>query len=143
MSATAPLGQEVRAWLRRGVRYMQSYVAGLERDWDRMSSTRKQWRLGLYAQEGMRIGYVMGAQQAAEEVYQAAFWQRVLRESESGPCIQCQEDAAHLHSIKEPFFEYHPNGMCGVQALAFFKVDLEEPALVEVDIPIIGDVWGS
>lgn len=129
-----------REWMRRGVRFMQSYVDAFEQDWDSMTPARKQWRLGLYAQEGMRIGYAMGAQQAVEEVYQAAFWQRVLRESKSGPCIQCQEDSAHLHSIKEPFWEFHPNGMCGVQALAFFKIDMQTPALVEVDIPI-ADIW--
>ena len=132
-----------REWMRRGIRSMQGYVVGLEQDWDSMTPDRLRWRLGLYAQEGMRIGYVMGAQQAAKETHQAAFWKRVLRESESGPCVQCQEDSFHLHSIDEPFFEYHPQGVCGAQALAFFRMDGETPAFVEINIPIVGDVWES
>jgi len=69
------------SWMRRGIRFMQSHVDDLEQDWGSMTPARLQWRLGLYAQEGMRIGYVMGAQQAAEEVHQAAFWQRILHQS--------------------------------------------------------------
>ena len=122
---------------------MQGYVDGLEQDWDTMTPNRLRWRLGLYAQEGMRIGYVMGAQQAAKELYNVAFWQRVLHESKSGPCVQCQEDSFHLHSINEPFFEYHPQGVFGAQTLAFFMADGQAPALVSVNIPIIWGEWND
>jgi len=138
------VGEVEDAWIQRGISRILGYAPGLEMDWELMSETRKRWRLGLYAQEGMRIGYVLGAQQGAREVHGADFWQRILRpeRSATGPCVACQEDSFHLHSINEPFFEYHPNGVCTAQALAFFRVDTGEPALVEVDIPIEGDVWG-
>lgn len=130
-------------WVRRGIAFITGYAGGLETDWDLLSPARKRWRLGLYAQEGMRIGYILGAQQAAKEVYQATFWQRILHpeRSKSGPCIQCQEDSFHLHSIDEPFWEFHPNGVCTAQALAFYRPDIGQAALIEVDIPVRGDVW--
>ena len=136
-------GKLDREWMRRGIRFMQGHVDGLEQDWGTMTPNRLRWRLGLYAQEGMRIGYVMGAQQAAKELYNITFWQRVLHESKSGPCVQCQEDSFHLHSINEPFFEYHPQGVCGAQTLAFFMADGQEPALVQVNIPIIWGEWND
>ena len=131
-------------WIIRGINFINAFAAGLEADWDDLGHARRLWRLGLYAQEGMRIGWVMGAQQAAKEVYAASHWQRILHPelSEAGPCIQCQEDATHLHSINTPFFEYHPNGVCSAQALAFYRTDIDEAAFTQIDIPILGDVWG-
>lgn len=126
------------AWVKRGVDWLNSYVTNLELDWDEMTPNRLRWRLGLYAQEGTRIGYVMGAQAAAKEVWGATHWQRVLRPelSEAGPCIQCEEDAAHLHSIDEPFFEFHPNGVCGMQLVDFFTPDIPDASFRQIEVPI-------
>lgn len=132
-------------WIGRGITFITSYAAGLEMAWDIMSAAALRWRLGLYAQEGMRIGYVLGLQQAAKEVHEASHWQRVLHPelSKTGPCIQCQEDSFHLHSIDEPFFEFHPQGVCSAQAIAFFRTDVGGGRFAEVDMPVSGDVWGQ
>lgn len=132
-------------WVKRGVSFILGYAPGLEYEWAMLSGPRKRWRLGLYAQEGMRVGYVMGMQQAAWQVHEATHWQRILHpeRSTTGPCVYCQEDSFHLHPITEPFFEYHPQGVCTAQALAFYRTDTGKGAFLEVDIPVPGDVWAD
>lgn len=66
------------------------------------------------------LAYQLGRQQAFKS-QGATHWQRVLHPelSKSGPCLECQADAARMHPIAEPFFEYHPNGVCTPQSVSF------------------------
>lgn len=77
-------------------------------------------RVGMYAREAAHIGFVIGQQQAMKE-RGAKSWRRVLHPelSKAGPCAQCTADAELTHSIDMPFFEFHPNGVCGMQSLLY------------------------
>jgi hypothetical protein len=78
------------------------------------------FRVGMYPREAAHIGYVIGQQQAMLE-RGAKRWRRVLHPelSKTGPCAQCTEDSHTTHPISEPFFEFHPNGVCGIHGVQY------------------------
>lgn len=91
------------------------------------------WNVYLYPQEGRHLAYMYGVQQAMREKG-ARGWRRVLHpeRSKTGPCDSCVADSAVMHSIEEPFFEFHPNGVCSAQAVAFYT----SPASIPIEIPV-------
>ena len=79
------------------------------------------WRALLYAHMGYKMAYMAGVFQAKrEQGYDA--WQRILHpeSSEAGPCEVCMADAASIHPIEEGFWD-HPNGVCGLKLIRFFR----------------------
>lgn len=88
-------------------------------------------RVGMYAREAEHIAQVVGMQQAMKE-RGAKLWRRVLHPelSKTGPCPQCAADANLVHPIDMPFFEFHPNGVCSAQSMAF------ETETGAIDMPI-------
>lgn len=92
------------------------------------------WNAYLYPQEGRHLAFMYGVQQAMRE-RGAKGWRRVLHPelSHAGPCEQCIEDSLIVHTIDEPFFEFHPEGVCSAQGVAFFTAQ-EEP-LIEIPVP--------
>jgi hypothetical protein len=77
------------------------------------------FRASQYA-GAVHTAYILGAQ-AAMQAHGASHWKRVLHPelSVSGPCPECTADAGVRHPITEPFFEFHPNGVCSAQSIMF------------------------
>lgn len=98
----------------------------------------KRYNAYLYPQEGRHLAYMYGVQQAMKEKG-ARGWRRVLHPelSKTGPCQQCMADSALVHPITEGFFEFHPNGVCSAQGVAFYTSTAEIP----VEIPVPGKVF--
>lgn len=98
------------------------------------------WRVYLYPQELRHLAYMYGIQQAMKE-HGARAWRRVLHPelSNEGPCEQCLMDSAIIHSIDEPFFDFHPNGVCTAQGVAYYtggpEPDIEIPVPTKVTVP--------
>ena len=96
---------------------------------------KQRQRASLYAQEGDKIGYMFGVFLAMAE-YGARGWRRVLHPERSvtGPCEACIADSALIHPIEEPFFEFHPSGVCTPQSVYFYRT--ERPT-EEIPIPFV------
>lgn len=92
------------------------------------------WRTFMYANEGHRLAYVLGQQQAMQE-RGAKSWRRVLHpeSSQSGPCQLCIDDSMLVHPISEPFKLLHPGDVCTVQETVAYYA---EPAEFAVGQPI-------
>lgn len=104
------------------------YANRYEQSGDKLESNR----IGMYAEEAEHIGSVVGAQQYFKE-YGAKQWQRRLHPelSKTGPCPQCTADAELAHSIDTPFFEFHPQGVCTAQGIAFQS----DSGNIEIPVP--------
>lgn len=98
-------------------------------DTDRLLRART--RAMMYA-GALHTAYILGVQ-AAMQTRGALGWRRVLHPelSTSGPCNECMEDAKLVHSITEPFFEFHPNGVCSAQSIRFHFRD-NSPVSVQI-----------
>lgn len=90
---------------------------------DTAGGTPQRLRALMYA-GAVHNAYLLGAQQAMAS-HGAKGWQRVLHPelSVSGPCPDCQADSNVIHSITEPFFEFHPNGRCTAQSVQYHLSD--------------------
>lgn len=122
-------------WVRGSHVFVNSFVSGLK---DALDSTDNpeslRWRVYLYPQEIRNLAYMYGVQWAMRE-RGARGWRRVLHPelSEDGPCMDCIRDSSIIHSIDEPFFEFHPNGVCSEQGVAYYT-DYAEP-FTEIPVP--------
>ena len=130
----------LNAWVSRGTAFVNSYADAfgdrLSEVYDNPSALEgKRWNAYLYPQEGRHLAYMYGLQWAMKE-HGARGWQRVLHpeQSATGPCVDCVADSTLVHPIDEPFFEFHPYGVCSAQGVAFFTDTTEQPML-EVPVP--------
>jgi len=125
-------------WVRGAINYVNGYLedfgerlrAGADAGRD-LEDYR--WNVYLYPQEGRHLAYMWGVQQAMKE-RGARGWRRVLHpeRSEEGPCDACIADSMIIHLIDEGFFEFHPNGVCTAQGVAFYVT----PTAPIMEIPI-------
>ncbi len=125
-------------WVKGASNFVNSFAGGLQADLEAASSPESlYWRVYLYPQETRHLSWMYGVQQAMRE-RGAKGWRRVLHPelSETGPCLDCARDAAIMHSITEPFFEFHPNGVCSAQAVAYYT----DAAMPFLEVPIPGKV---
>ena len=76
-------------------------------------------RLGMYARQSARLGYITGQMQAMKE-RGAKYWRRVIHPelSKTGSCPICIADSKLVHPMDFMFTD-HPNGQCSVEALAY------------------------
>ena len=132
-----------KEWVDGAVSFVNSFTDGFaERlrpvidDPERLADYR--WNAYLYPQEGRHVAYMYGVQWAMKEKGAKA-WQRVLHPelSKTGPCELCIADSQIIHDIDEPFFEPHPNGVCGIQGIAYYMDKSELP----IEVPIPGKVF--
>lgn len=122
-------------WAMGASRFINSFIGGLESDMigsDNLESFW--WRVYLYPQELRNLAHMRGVQQAMKE-RGARGWRRVLHPEASvdGPCMDCIRDSSIVHSITEPFFEFHPNGVCSAQGVMFYTSAIQP--IMEVPVP--------
>jgi hypothetical protein len=100
------------------IEQLKSFVAELE-TMDAAAKLVQRFRALMYA-GAVNLAFILGMQQAFRD-HGATGWQRVLHPelSASGPCAQCAADASVVHPMDEPFFEYHPNGVCAPHSVQF------------------------
>jgi hypothetical protein len=125
-------------WIRGAVNFVNGYADDFG---DRLRAAAEagqnldnfRWNVYLYPQEGRHLAYMWGVQQAMKE-RGARGWRRVLHpeRSETGPCDACISDSQIVHPIDEGFFEFHPNGVCTAQGVAYYV----HPTLPIAEIPI-------
>ena len=125
-------------WAMSASRFVNSFIGGLETDMvgsDNLASFW--WRVYLYPQELRHLAHMRGVQQAMME-RGAKGWRRVLHPEKSvdGPCMDCIRDSSIIHPIDEPFFEFHPNGVCSSQGVMFYT----SPSQPTLEIPVPGKV---
>lgn len=125
-------------WIKGASDFVNSFAGGLQTDLEAASNPESlYWRVYLYPQEVRHLSWMYGVQQAMKE-RGAKAWRRILHPelSETGPCEACVLDSAVVHPITLPFFEFHPNGVCSVQGVAYYT-DVHMPIL---EVPIPGKV---
>jgi hypothetical protein len=125
-------------WAAGAANFVNSFASGLQNALEGATNPEGlYWRVYLYPQELRNLAWMYGVQQAMRE-RGAQGWRRVLHPelSESGPCLDCIRDSAVVHPITEPFFEFHPNGVCSAQGVTFYT-DFASPG---IEIPVPGKV---
>ncbi|NIQ88675.1 MAG: hypothetical protein GWN93_06170 [Deltaproteobacteria bacterium] len=130
----------LRTWTNKAVGFVNSYandfgdrLREVYDDPERLEG--KRWNAYLYPQEGRHLAYMYGLQWAMKE-RGARGWQRILHpeQSSTGPCVDCVADSVNVHPIDEPFFEFHPYGVCSAQGVAFYTDATGQPML-QVPVP--------
>jgi hypothetical protein len=122
-------------WVSGAIDFVNSYADGFGARLKASNTPEDmRWNAYLYPQEGRHLAYMYGVQQAMRE-RGARAWRRILHPelSKSGPCDLCIEDSLKVHPIDEPFFEFHPEGVCSAQGVAFYTA--QEEALIEIPVP--------
>lgn len=126
-------------WTEGAVSFVNSFTDGFRERLesvvdDPVALEGARWNAFLYPQEGRHLAYMYGLQWALKE-RGARGWRRVLHPelSATGPCDMCLRDSTLVHGIDEPFFEFHPNGVCSEQAIAFYT-DQQFPT-IEIPVP--------